>query len=902
MTILQALRAHTLEVQELASELQTNLQTGLSSSEAAKRLQEFGKNVLDTTKGPSAWALLLAQFKNALIIILLLGTILSAFLGHEGESFAIVIIVLFAVLLGFIQEYRAEKSLAALRSMASPEAHVLRDGRETVIHSSEVVPGDILLLTQGNKVSADARLIDSFGIKAEEAVLTGESVPSEKDIKTLSGDAPIGDRKNIVYSGTAITYGRGRAIAYATGMHTEFGKIAKMLSGVETEETPLQKELAKLGRTLTKIAGGVVVFVCALGLYRGEPIVEMLIFGIALAVAAVPEALPAVVTISLAIGVQRMTKRNALVRRLPAVETLGCATAICSDKTGTLTKDEMTTRMIFAGKKLIEVTGSGYEPTGAFEIDDKTLSQVPSSLTRLLLAGTLASDARLLEENGVADITGDPTEGAIVVAAKKAGLEREELEKEYPRIAEEPFASETKRMITLHRTNDGTMAFAKGAFESIVPFCTYMLSDTGAIPLDAAGIKNLEQEAQSMAAGALRVIAIAEKKTPELDATMGQGWTFLGLIGLMDPPREEAKEAIATCKLAGIRVRMITGDHPITASAIAKELGILHEGRLVITGPELEKMSDEDLIRKIPSIDVFARVSPEHKLRIVTALQTQGEVVAMTGDGVNDAPALKRADIGIAMGIAGTDVSREAAAVILTDDNFASIVAAVEEGRIIFGNIKKYLLYLLSSNIGEILIMLIATIMGIPLPLSAVMILYVNLATDGLPALALAVDPPEKDVMRQKPRAPHSSIFTRARIGLIALSGGWSAVVNLSIFGWALSTGISLPEAMSMTFVALVFLQFWNAYIFRSDVTTTFFRPFANKWLNIAVAWELILLLIVIEVPFFNKLMSTYPLPLHDWLIVFAASLTIIPVMEIGKWFSRRSQNQSFNALASSTL
>ena len=658
------------------------------------------------------------------------------------ESIVIAVIVLFAVLLGFIQEYRAERAIEALRKMAAPTASVLRDGNEIKIPARDLVPGDVIILHTGDRIPADARLLEAINLQVEEAALTGESVPVEKHILPLSGDdLPVGDRKNMVYAGTAATYGRGKALVIATGMQTEFGKIAQLLQTVESGKTPLQQNLDKVGTALARAAFVVVAIIVALGLLRGQPFIEMLIFGIALAVAVVPEALPAVVTISLAIGVQKMVKRNALIRRLPAVETLGSTSVICSDKTGTLTKDEMTVRKIYTAGEMFNVSGAGYEPSGAFSRNGSSEQPTPE-LKALLTAAVLASDVKLVQEGDTWNIKGDPTEGSLVVAAAKAGLQKPELDAKFPRIHEIPFTSETKRMTTLHQTNGKLKAYAKGAPEVILKDCDWLMTANGSVLLDDAGKENLLAVAREMASEALRVLAIASKPNATLEDAQ-TGMTFLGLVGMIDPPRPEAKSAIAICEQAGIRPVMITGDHPVTAQAVARELGLLKTGR-VVTGAELEAMSDEQFEREVETIDVYARVSPAHKLRVVTALQANGHIVAMTGDGVNDAPALKKADIGIAMGITGTDVTKEAADMTLTDDNFASIVAAVEEGRGVFGNIKKYLMYLLSSNIGEIGLMAGSALLGLPLPLTAVQILYVNLATDGLPALALAVDPAEK--------------------------------------------------------------------------------------------------------------------------------------------------------------
>ena len=877
-----------LDVNETLGALSSDLTKGLSASEAGERLKKYGLNELQAAHHVSPWALLLEQFKNVLIIILLVAVVLSVFLGHGVESVAIAVIVLFAVLLGFVQEFRAERAIEALRKMAAPEASVIRDGREMDIPARELVPGDVILLRAGDKIPADARLLEAVNLQIEEAALTGESVPAEKNTVVLDNpNLAVGDRRNIAYAGTAATYGRGRAVVVATGMDTEFGKIAKMLQTVETGRTPLQENLDKVGRMLVLAALIIVAVVFALGLYRGQPIVEMLIFGIALSVAVVPEALPAVVTISLAIGVQRMVRRHALMRRLPAVETLGSTSVICSDKTGTLTKDEMTVRKVYAAGRIFDVSGAGYEPKGQFSISGAKV-EPSGGVKELLQAATLASDATMIcEADGRWDIKGDPTEGALVVTAAKAGLDKAKLDASFPRVNEIPFTSETKRMTTLHTTGHGVVtAYSKGAPEIILSSCARQLSENGETALDAQGTAAILEIAHRMASEALRVLAIASKSNSTLEAAERE-MTFLGLVGMIDPPRLEAKAAVETCENAGIKAVMITGDHPTTAQAIARELGILKAGR-VVTGNELEAMGEAGLERDVENIEVYARVSPAHKLQVVTALQKKGHIVAMTGDGVNDAPALKKADIGIAMGITGTDVSKEAAAMTLTDDNFASIVAAVEEGRGIFSNIKKYLMYLLSSNLGEIGLIGAATAAGMPLPLTAVQLLYVNLATDGLPALALAVDPPEPDLMHRRPRNPRTGIFTRPVIALMAAGGIWSAAVNLSMFIWASKSGRCVEEAMTMTFVCLVLIEFFKAYNFRSDRHSVLTRTFANKWLNIAILWELLLLGLVVYLPFLHKPFGTFSLTPVDWLIILSAAFTISPVLEFVKWMVRR--------------
>jgi Ca2+-transporting ATPase len=877
---------HQLDAADVLQRLDTDGASGLSSTEAARRLAEHGPNELQASHGISPWAIFLDQLKNILIIILLIAVGLSAVLGHGMEALVIGIIVFFAVLLGFVQEYRAERAIEALRQMAAPTANVWRDGQERAVTARELVPGDVIRLSAGDRVPADARLVEAVNLQIDEAALTGESLPVEKQTDTLAaGNLPVGDRRNMAYSGTAVTYGRGRAVVVATGMGTEFGQIAQLLQTVETGKTPLQENLDRVGRALAIGALVVVALIVVLGLVRGQPLLEMVIFGIALAVAVVPEALPAVVTISLAIGVQRMVQRHALIRRLTAVEALGSVSVICSDKTGTLTKDEMTARKVFAAGATLDVSGAGYEPQGTFLRSGSPVDPPPAVLS-VLRAGALASDAQIVQDDGRWDVKGDPTEGAIVVAAAKAGLQKPALDAQFPRVQEIPFTSETKRMITLHSTPDGVVAYAKGAPEVILASCTRVAGESGDAPLQDSDRAAIAEAAQAMASEALRVLAVARKPDTTVESA-GSEMTFLGLVGMIDPPRPEAAEAVHTCRLAGIKPVMITGDHPLTAQAVARELGVLTTGRAV-TGAELDEMSPADLTRDLDHIEVYARVSPAHKLAIVTALQDAGHLVAMTGDGVNDAPALKKADIGVAMGITGTDVSKEAAAMTLTDDNFASIVAAVEEGRGVYGNIKKYLMYLLSSNIGEMFLMAGATLAGLPLPLTAVQLLYVNLVTDGLPALALAVDPPESDLMRRPPRDAKTGIFTRPVVALMLAGGLWSAAVNLTLFVWALGSGRTLTEAMSLCFLSLVLIQFFKAYSFRSDRHSVLNRPFANRWLNLAILGEVLLLPLLIYVPFLRDAFDTAVLAAGDWVLVLALAASVVPVLELMKWIVRR--------------
>ena len=860
---------------------------GLSTAEARRRLSEYGANELAESRRASPWGILAEQFKNVLIIILLVAVALSAFLGHTIEALAIAVIVLFAAVLGFYQEFRAERAIEALRRMAAPTATVLRDGEELSVPAREAVPGDIVILRMGDKIPADARLIDAVNLKCDEAALTGESTAVEKQTAALANGAlAVADRNNMVYAGTTVTYGRGRAAVVGTGMKTEFGKIAQSLESVETSRTPLQQNLDRVGNILARAALIIVVMIAGLGVLRGQPFLEMLIFSIALAVAVVPEALPAVVTISLALGVQRMSQRNALIRRLSAVETLGSVSVICADKTGTLTKDEMTARKIFVAGRMLAVSGSGYEPKGVFTDRERPI-EPRGAMELLLRAGALASDARLVRASDDSwKIKGDPTEGALVVAAAKAGLDKADLDGKFPRIGEIPFTSESKRMTTLHATPGGTVAYAKGAPEVIVNACARVELDEGAAALAGAGKVSILQTARQMAEEALRVLAVAYKPNAQVqDAECDM--IFLGLVGMIDPPRPEAKTAIETCARAGIKPIMITGDHPITAAAVARELGLLTDGQ-VLTGAQLDSLSDADFARDVERLRVYARVSPAHKLRVVTALQKNRHFVAMTGDGINDAPALKKADIGVAMGITGTDVTKEAADMTLTDDNFASIVAAVEEGRGVFENIKKYLMFLLSCNLGEILLLAGATLLDWPLPLSAVQILYINLATDGLPALALAVDPHEIDLMARPPRDPRRGIFTPPVVTLMLVGGLWSGLVTLVTFQWALASGRALQESMTMVFTGLVLIEFFKAYNFRSDLKSVLRRPFANQWLNWAILWESVLLLLVVYLPFLQLAFGTFSMPTDDWLIVTGMALTIFPALEAAKWCGRR--------------
>jgi P-type Ca2+ transporter type 2C len=907
-------RWYNLSLEEAFNEIGSS-RSGLSPEEVKKRLNSFGPNELREEKKTSAWSLLAAQFKSFLIIILLIAVALSIAVGvinyepggglpeEITDAIVIFVIVIACVILGFVEEYRSEKAMAALKKMAALTATVVRDGNPVEVPAREIVPGDILVLSAGDKIPADLRLIEAFNLRTDEASLTGESTPVEKNTLPIPGnEVAIGDRINMTFSGTVVSYGRGTGVAIATGMRTEFGKIASMLQDVKEEDTPLEKNLAKVGKWLAYICIAVVIIIVALQLIfsTGHTLLEMFIWGVSLAVAAVPEALPAVVVISLSIGVQRMVKRHALIRRLAAVETLGSTTVICSDKTGTLTQDQMTVRQVYTAGQLIDVTGAGYIPEGEFKIEDKNLdASATAPLQKLLQIGTLCNDTSLITTESGWEIKGDPTEGALVVAAAKAGISQNTAKNSFPRIDEIPFSSERKRMTTIHDTPEGKVAYSKGAPEVIWESCDFVLGDDGKErPINEKDRTLIHSASTHMAENALRVLGLSYLRLPDKTGNREnaeKAMVFAGLVGMIDPPRKEAKEAIALCEKAGIKSVMITGDHKVTAMAVARELGILKNG-VALSGAELDKISDKDFTGQVENIEVYARVSPSHKLRVVEAFNKKGHVVAMTGDGVNDAPALKKADIGVAMGITGTDVSKEAAAMVLTDDNFASIVAAVEEGRGIYSNIKKYLMYLLSSNFGEILLMasviLFGPLLGFPsgtIPLVAVQLLLVNLITDGLPALALAVDPADPDIMLQKPRPRGEGIFSKSVVTLMSLGGIWSCLINLGIFKWALDSGKSMMEAQSLCFLTLIVIQLFKAYNFRSDTKSVFkIGIFRNKWLNLAVLSQVVLLWIIVEVPLFNRLFNTYPLTLMEWLIVVPLAATVFPVLEIAKVFIRR--------------
>jgi len=848
---------HSVEATQVLKELYVDLHKGLTEEEVKRRLEKYGYNELKKEEKVSPFTLFFNQFKNILIIILLIAIVLSALVGEVVDAAIIAVIVVFCAVLGFIQEYRAERALEALKKMLSPTITALRGGREEEVPSKELVPGDILLLEAGDKIPADARLIENHSLRCDEAPLTGESVPIGKDIKPLAENVRVSDRRNMVFTGTTVTYGRGKAVVTSTGMSTEFGKIAEEVTAVETEKTPLEKRTEEIGKWLGIISliicflvAGVSVVRELLGGKIDFPfIVTMVMFAVALAVAAVPEALAAIVTGALAIGMHQMAKRNALVRKMPAVETLGCTTVICSDKTGTLTKGEMTVRKIFAGGRAIEVTGAGYEPKGEFKGSEIHITN-NKPLQMLLQGGLLCSDAVLEQKEGKWVIKGDPTEGALVVAAVKAGFHETEMRLENPRIEEIPFSSERKRMTTIHQMADGKrIAFIKGAPEVVLERCSHILGDVSIRELREKEKAEILKANEEMAQAALRVLGFAYRDCPDAsectEEHLERDLVFLGLAGMMDPPREEAIEATKVCKQVHIKPIMITGDHRLTAVAIAKEMGIYKEGDRVLTGEELEKMSDEDFEQIVNQVTVYARVSPMDKLKIVKAWKKTGEVVAMTGDGVNDAPALKHADIGVAMGITGTEVTKEASDMVLSDDNFATIVKAIERGRWIYDNIKKYLTYLLRCNITEVIVIGGVVLVSGPeyLPLLPAAILYMNLATDGLPALALGVAPPDPDIMERPPRDPRESVFSwdvRAFI-LLALC------IEIPFFFFLFYHELyDIKHARTEIFFLFVIIELIIALNFRSMRYSIFKAP-PHKWLLLALIWELVLITILIQ-------------------------------------------------------
>lgn len=910
---------HQLSEDELAVLLQTNTKEGLAPSAAQERLAGHGKNELAEKRGESPLKLLLNQFKDFMVLVLAGATVVSGLLGEMLDALTIIAIIVLNGLLGFYQEFRAERSLRALKELSAPHAKVIRGGVQELVPASELVPGDVVLLESGDRVPADLRLVQSSQCMIEEAALTGESVPAAKQAHPIhAAELPLGDRKNCAFLGTMVTRGTAKGIVVRTGMATEMGKIADLIQQTDEAETPLQHRLEQLGKILIIVALALTVLVVVAGVLHGQPLYGMFLAGVSLAVAAIPEGLPAIVTIALALGVQRMIRRKAIVRKLPSVETLGCASVICSDKTGTLTQNKMTVTRVWTGGRQIEVTGDGYGPAGQL-LEGGTAIDVKgdASLRRVVQVAALCNNAELAKterapdvrtrkgetreaEQGDADwhVKGDPTEGALLALAAKSGLPRASLEALYPRVKEFPFDAERKRMSVLVSHQGGRLICTKGAPDMLIDRCAYILWDGKVVPFTGTLRQKVLRANEEMGGEALRVLGFAyrEAKAGEVcdsEAEVEEGLVFAGLGGMIDPPRREVAGAIQKCKAAGIKTVMITGDHQMTAEAIARSLGIMPQGGRAVSGAELAGMSDEQLDKLADDVYVYARVSPEHKLRIVQSLQRRGHVVAMTGDGVNDAPAVKAADIGIAMGITGTDVTKEASALVLADDNFSSIVAAVEEGRGIYENIRKFIRYLLASNVGEILVMFFAMMAALPLPLIPIQILWVNLVTDGLPAMALGVDQAESDLMQHRPRSAKENIFAR-RLGWKIISRGvLIGVCTLAAFVIALggrnADAATLLHAQSVAFATLVMAQLIHVFDCRSSRSIFHRRFFENKFLVLAVLSSLLLLLAVLYLEPLQPIFKTVPLNLRDWALVFVAAGIPTFAMGIGSvWGSSR--------------
>lgn len=868
--------------QEVSRNLHTDSHQGLTKSEAQKRLQEFGSNQLLEQQKVSAFHLFIAQFSSFIVWILIAAAIIAGVLREWVDTFAIIVIVILNSLLGFFQEYKAEKSLAALRKMVTRSSKVIREGKLQTHPSKTIVPGDLVLIEAGDHIPADGRFIKSFGLSTQEATLTGESIPIHKTADSLEGqDLSLGDMKNMGFLGTVAVSGKGYMIVTETGFQTELGKIASLLQQGNEEQTPLQKRLHELGLRFVWLCLGIVSLVFAIGFLKGTPLIENLLISISLAVAAIPEGLPAIVTIALSLGVHKMAKQSALVRRLSSVETLGCTTVICTDKTGTLTQNEMTVRSIWINNTYIDVTGTSYIPEGNFEINHLTIN--PSDIPGLLMAlkiGILCNSAELHQTLKNWNITGDPTEGALLAVAGKANLFKQDLETENPLISEIPFDSERKRMSMARQTREGPILFIKGAADMILAHSEAILIKGKIEFLTPEHKKNIEDANAYLARSAFRVLAVGYRpllQDAKIDHTLEDKVIFVGLIGMMDPPRPEVKKAIEICKSAGITTVMITGDHKETAIAVAKELNLLKNDSIILTGAELEQIDDNHLKKCLRNVAIYARAQATHKLRIVRAWKSLGEVVAMTGDGVNDAPALKEANIGIAMGITGTDVTKEASDMVITDDNFASIVNAVEEGRGIYDNITKFVCYLASSNIAEIIVVFLGMLVGFTdfagnpfVPLSAVQILWINLASDGLPAIALGVDPIDPRAMKRSPRKPSDSIISRKKAVHLLLISFIIAIGTLVACYFGMYQSGEL--AQTMAFTTLVVLELVAVQIIRAPYNINIF---SNHLIIAAVALSFLLQLFIVYTPFLQSVFKTVPLGIAEWGVILAITIVV---------------------------
>lgn len=930
---------HAIAVEQLSGTFETHLETGLSQSQAQIRLDEYGPNELIERPRPGFWKMLLDQFNNFLVIILIVAAVISLLLGEIVDASAIMAIVVLNAILGVVQESKAEQALAALKKMAAPNASVLRDGHRITIPANELVPGDIVYLEAGNYVPADIRLVETINLKIEEASLTGESVPVNKEARVvLDRDIPLGDRKNSAFMGTVVSYGRGTGLVTSTGMNTQIGLIAEMLQSFEEEDTPLQRKLDELGKLLGIVSLAICGVIFLYGILRDtqplllfkegfgvyfqahkHDIVELFMTAVSLAIAAVPEGLPAVVTICLALGMQRMIRRHSLIRKLPAVETLGCATVICSDKTGTLTQNEMTVVQGWVAGKSFKVSGEGYTPVGKFSnLDGSAYDPNQDGSVSLLLHGaTLCSDARL-EESGQEDgqtvyrMVGDPTEGALVVAAEKAGIHQKSADAQYPRVMEMPFDSARKRMMTIHDLQNpmpglgngsGKIAFIKGAPDVLLGYCDRIASGDQVLDLT----EELQEQAMSanteMARQALRVIGVAYRPIdtlpdPENLEKIEESLIFLGMLGMIDPARPEVKPAVEIAHSAGLKSVMVTGDYPDTAAAIAQEIGLLSPGGRVVTGAEMDAMGEQGLAEIVEDVDAFARVSPQHKVMIVEAFKAREHIVAMTGDGVNDAPALKRANIGVAMGIAGTDVTKETADMVLTDDNYASIVSAIEEGRVIYSNIRKFVFFLIACNIGEILIIFLSMLAGLPIPLTPIQLLWLNLVTDGAPALALGLEKSEPGIMDRPPRPTREPVINRDMAWAIGAISIADTIAVMAVFVMALNRYPGqLLMAQTIAFTTLVCSELLRAFTSRSETHSIFSIGFlSNTWMIWAVSFSFILMLGVLYFPFLQTFFGTVSLGWRDWLMMLPFMVVAPVTAEIVKWIQRQRRSKKLVA------
>lgn len=889
---------HEMKEEDVEKVLNTDVNQGLTASDVEKKRKQFGWNELQEGEKQSALMLFISQFKDFMVLVLLAATLISGLLGEYIDAIAIIAIVLINGFLGFFQERKAEKSLNALKELSAPQVFVLRDGEWQKLLSREVVVGDIIKFTSGDRIGADVRLVQAVNLEIEESALTGESVPAVKSTNpVVDKNASLGDLENMAFMGTMVTRGNGVGIVTGIGMNTAMGKIADMIQNAETMMTPLQRRLEQLGKILITVALLLTLLVVIAGVVHGHDIYTMFLAGVSLAVAAIPEGLPAIVTVALSLGVQRMIKKNAIVRKLPAVETLGCASVICSDKTGTMTQNKMTVTHLWSGGKTWTVTGTGFHPEGKFYLKDhEVLPQQEKSLYQLLTFGLLCNHAELKMKEEELIIDGDPTEGALLVSALKAGLSRDTLLSQFTIEKEFPFDSTRKMMSMIVKDKNGRkFVITKGAPDVLIGLSESVLWDGKQQYLHGEYRQEIEKAIENLASMALRTIAIAFKPIQDQTVILNEseaekGLTFIGVQGMIDPPRPEVKQAIKECREAGIKTVMITGDHVITAKAIAQQLGIIRGNALVIEGVALNDMSIDDLENVVEDVSVFARVSPEHKLKIVKALQNRGHIVAMTGDGVNDAPAIKSADIGIAMGITGTDVAKEASSLILLDDNFATIKSAINEGRNIYENIRKFVRYLLASNVGEILVMLFAMLLSLPLPLVPIQILWVNLVTDGLPAMALGLDRPEDDVMKRKPRHPKEGMFAR---GL-----GWKVISRGFLIGFVTLLAFltiyrkypdQLAYAQTVAFATLVLTQLIHVFDCRSEKSIFSRNPFGNMYLVGAVISSIILMLVVIYVPALQQVFHTEPIQLKDWLLIIGLS-SVPTFLLAGSLFIRKKE------------